>query len=37
MTLSVVGKEMARTRLRWATEEGGGEFLALEPGESIDL
>lgn len=37
MTLSVVGKEMARTRLRWATEQGGGEFLVLEPGDSIDL
>jgi len=28
---------MARARLRWATEEGEGEFLTLEPGESVDL
>ena len=37
MTLSVIGKDMARARLRWATEEGEGEFLTLEPGESVDL
>ncbi len=37
MTLSVIGKNMHRTRLRWATEQGGGEFHDLEPGESLDL
>lgn len=37
MTLSVAGKTMGHDRLRWATEQGGGEYIALEPGESIDL
>ena len=37
MTLSVIGKNMHRQRLQWATEQGGGEFLPLEPGESLDL
>jgi len=37
MTLSVIGKGMHRQRLQWATEQGGGEFSILEPGESIDL
>lgn len=37
MTLSVIGRGMARSRLRWATEQGGGEFLELEPGESTDI
>lgn len=37
MTLSVTGKTMHRARLQWATEQGGGEFFVLEPGESLDL
>ena len=37
MTLSVIGKNMHRQRLQWATEQGGGEFFALEPGETLDL
>lgn len=37
MTLSRIGLEMHRQRLAWATAQGGGEFLALEPGESTDL
>jgi len=37
MTLSVIGRTMHRARLRWATEKGGGEFLELEPGDSVDL
>lgn len=37
MTLSVIGKGMHRQRLQWATEQGAGEFFALEPGEAIDL
>lgn len=37
ITLSVVGKDMHRARLDWATAQGGGEFFALEPGESLDL
>ncbi len=37
MTLSVIGKGMHRQRLQWATEQGGGEFFVLEPGEALDL
>ncbi|MCS0500316.1 MBL fold metallo-hydrolase [Protaetiibacter mangrovi] len=37
MTLSVAGKKMQSDRLQWATEQNGGEFTVLEPGESIDL
>lgn len=37
MTLSVIGRDMHRARLRWATEQGGGEFFALDPGASLDL
>nr|WP_201469603.1 MBL fold metallo-hydrolase [Microbacterium hydrocarbonoxydans] len=36
MTLSVAGKSMHRQRLQWATEQNGGEFFVLEPGESLD-
>lgn len=37
MTLSAVGQGMHRERLTWATEQGGGEFLALDPGDAVDL
>ncbi|MCR2784605.1 MULTISPECIES: MBL fold metallo-hydrolase [unclassified Microbacterium] len=37
MTLSRVGLQMGRARLKWATEQGGGEFLELEPGGTFDL
>lgn len=37
MVLSTAGKGMSNGRLQWATEQGGGEFHALEPGDSIDL
>lgn len=37
MTLSRIGKDMGRSRLRWAVEQAGGELLLLEPGESADL
>ncbi|PVE95829.1 MBL fold metallo-hydrolase [Microbacterium sp. TPD7012] len=37
MTLSVIGKNMHRQRLQWATEQGGGAFTVLEPGDSLDL
>lgn len=37
MTLSAAGKGMSHDRLKWATEQGGGEYFALEPGESLDL
>lgn len=33
--LSAFGIGMHRDRLRWATEQGGGEFLALEAGETL--
>ena len=37
MTLSVAGRSMSLSRLLWATEQGGGEFHPLEPGESLDI
>ncbi len=37
MTLSVVGRDMGRGRLRWAVEQDGGEFLALDPGDATDI
>lgn len=37
MVLSRAGKELSNARLRWATEQGGGEYLPLEPGDSLDL
>jgi L-ascorbate metabolism protein UlaG (beta-lactamase superfamily) len=37
MTLSTIGKNMHRQRLQWATEQGGGEFSVLEPGDTLDL
>ena len=37
MTLSDAGLTMHRQRLQWATEQGGGQFLVLDPGDSVDL
>lgn len=37
MTLSVAGKTMHRQRLQWATEQNGGEFFSLDPGDSLDI
>jgi L-ascorbate metabolism protein UlaG (beta-lactamase superfamily) len=37
MVLSVAGKNMANERLGWATAQGGGEYFALQPGDSLDL
>ncbi|MBZ4486089.1 MBL fold metallo-hydrolase [Microbacterium sp. cx-55] len=37
MTLSVAGRDMGLSRLRWAVEQNGGEFIALEPGDSTEL
>lgn len=37
MVLSRVGKELSNARLQWATEQGGGEFFALEPNDTLDL
>ncbi|MGP3536000.1 MBL fold metallo-hydrolase [Microbacterium sp. RD1] len=37
MTLSVAGRDMGRARLQWATEQNGGQFLTLDPGDAADL
>ncbi|MGB4778115.1 MBL fold metallo-hydrolase [Microbacterium sp.] len=37
MTLSRIGLDMHRARLKWATEQNGGEFVVLDPGESVEL
>ena len=37
LTLSAAGLGIGRARLQWAVEQGGGEFLALEPGDSVEL
>jgi L-ascorbate metabolism protein UlaG (beta-lactamase superfamily) len=37
MTLSVAGKQMGAARLAWATEQNGGTFTELQPGESFDV
>jgi L-ascorbate metabolism protein UlaG (beta-lactamase superfamily) len=37
MVLSVAGKNMANDRLGWATAQGGGEYFALQPGDTLDL
>ena len=37
MTLSDVGHGMHHARLDWATQQGGGQYLPLAPGEAIDL
>ena len=37
MTLSQIGREMHRQRLRWATEADGGEFFDLDPGDVLEV
>lgn len=37
MLLSVSGKSLSNSRIQGATEDGGGEFFALEPGDTLDL
>ncbi len=37
MVLSRAGKDLSNARLGWATEQGGGEYLPLEPGDSFDV
>lgn len=37
MVLSRAGKDLSNGRIAWATEQNGGEFFALEPGDSLDL
>ena len=37
MTLSQIGRDMHRERLRWATEQDGGEFFDLDPGDALEV
>ena len=37
MVLSRAGKDLSNSRIAWATEQNGGEFFALEPGDTLDL
>lgn len=37
MTLSRIGLDMHRARLAWATAQGGGEFVALDPDDSVEV
>jgi hypothetical protein len=37
MVNSVVANQMANGRIQAATEEGGGEFFPLTPGQTVDL
>ena len=37
MTLSVIGANMHRARLKWATEQNGGEFFELNPGDELEI
>jgi L-ascorbate metabolism protein UlaG (beta-lactamase superfamily) len=37
MVLSRAGKDMSNARLAWATEQNGGTFYPLEPGDTLDL
>lgn len=37
MVLSVAGKKLSNDRIGAATEQGGGEFFPLEPGDTLDL
>jgi L-ascorbate metabolism protein UlaG (beta-lactamase superfamily) len=37
MVLSRAGKDLSNSRIQWATEQGGGQFFPLEPGDTLDL
>jgi len=37
MVNSVAGKQMANARIAWATEQNGGQFFPLEPGDTLDI
>ncbi|MCU1479447.1 MAG: putative Zn-dependent hydrolase [Subtercola sp.] len=37
MVLSDAGKSMGGDRIRWATEQNGGTYIALTPGDSVEL
>lgn len=37
MLLSDAGKALSNSRIAWSTEQAGGEFFPLTPGEGIDI
>lgn len=37
MVNSEAGKQLANGRIAWATEAGGGEFHALQPGDTLEV
>ena len=37
MINSQAGKQMAVGRLTWAVEQGGGEYVDLQPGDSLEV
>lgn len=37
MLLSPAGKALSNARIGWSTEQAGGRFTALEPGDSLEL
>ena len=37
MVLSTAGKGLGAERLKWAVQQGGGEYVALEPGDTLEL
>jgi L-ascorbate metabolism protein UlaG (beta-lactamase superfamily) len=37
MLLSPAGKALSNVRLGWATEQGGGEYVPLQPGDTLDF
>lgn len=37
MVLSRAGRALSDARLTWAVEQGGGEYLPLEPGDTLDF
>ncbi|WP_022899039.1 MBL fold metallo-hydrolase [Humibacter albus] len=37
MVSSVIGRQMADARIRWATEQGGGRYLGLNPGDTYEM
>lgn len=37
MLLSRTGKDLSNSRIGWATEQNGGQFFPLEPGDTLDL
>ncbi len=37
MVLSQAGKDLSHARLEWATQQGGGQYHPLKPGETLDV